>query len=342
MTGDRDEEEFRRDDRVRLVARLMDPAPDHPPALPSLAPSAIIERAEREPDVGRQRIGGPIVAVAILVAVIILVPAAIVTGGRGGSSPVTTSAPAVLYDGDGSASPANAELRALAEAAEAAPATRVAPVTYTRLRTWSLDLTSASPEVSVRDEQLWRTADRAGLEVTTTLPWWISIGTAISDGAPGRPQSRHTYEPGELALVVEDPSVDPPLLAAQLDQHEPFSNGPQAALRGVRDLYRHHALDGRHRAAALRVLAETPGIVFRGWVPVSVAREGAVFTADSEGGRVRDIAVFDAEGRLLVYQQCATREPGSPVTVDPFLTSMVAVLVNGTTDLVGSTAVIPS
>jgi hypothetical protein len=138
--------------------------------------------------------------------------------------------------------------------------------------------------------------------------------------------------------VVEQPSQDPALLAAQLDEHEPFSNGPQAALRAVRDLYRYHALDGLGRSAALRVLAETPGITYRGSVTLASGAVGAVISADSNHGRARDLAVFDpATGRLLAYQQETTAAPRSASGAGPFVTYAMVMLVSGTTDTVGST-----
>jgi hypothetical protein len=140
------------------------------------------------------------------------------------------------------------------------------------------------------EDRLWRAADRSGqrhvVEVDSSAPATIT-----------------TYRPGELDIVVDSPAADPPLLAVQLDAAEDFAAGPHAPLRAVLRLYQNHVLASVHRAAVLRVLADTPGLRYRGEVAIG-DRRGIAVTADSQRGAVRDVAVFDAtSGALLHYEQ---------------------------------------
>jgi hypothetical protein len=334
ITGDRDEEEFRRDERVILAARLMDPARRLPDSVPSLSAAELILRAEQRVDrrdPARLRTppqsiltGLVVTSIAVVVAAIVLVPSMLAKVHEHSSVEGTSSVPVALYSGNGTNRPAGPDLRLMAQAAAGRPDGPAGPVTYTRLATWSLDVTATPATGAARDEQLWWTADRAGRIVVTDS---------------GASPATTTFGRGELAVVVEQPSTDPALLAAQLDEHEPFSDGPQAALRAVRDLYRYHALTGAGRSAALRVLAETPDMMFRGSVTLENGKTGVVISADSERGAVRDLAVFDpTDGRLLAYQQVSTRGTGG-VASAPRVTYQMLVLANGTTDAIGSTVV---
>jgi len=347
LTGDRDEEEFRRDNRVVLAARAMDSTSGRIYLSPNLTPARIIELAEQQTISIRRHGGAPrrrlrVVGAALGVVVLLLgsVIGVKVLQDRplsGASRP----SPMSIYAGDGTILPAGPQLRALADAAGRLGHSTPGPVTYIRVETWSLDTTSPSSNPAVQDEQLWWKADHSGVRTVTQLPRWYTYADALS-GANllGKPAGETTFRPGELTVVVDQPSDDPPLLAAQLNEHQPLSDGPQAVLRAVRDLWRYHSLDGIGRSAALHVLADTPGLVFRGLVQVDNGGVGTLISADSDGGGVRDLAVFaNDDGRLLAYQQVSTRRPGSSATVEPYVTYAMTVLVTGTTNAIGSRTV---
>jgi hypothetical protein len=104
-------------------------------------------------------------------------------------------------------------------------------------------------------------------------------------------------------------------------------------LRSVIDLYKEHALDPAQRAAAIRVLADTSGLVYRGLVLDRKGRPGIAVSVDSDGGNLREVAVFDeATGQLLSYEQVTLlKEPG-PGVRPPAVIAFVLYLAAGYTD----------
>lgn len=173
----------------------------------------------------------------------------------------------------------------------------------------------------MRDEQLWWAADHSGRQVVAEA----STGTAAPTyGSVG------DYRPGELAVVVDNPSTDPPILASQLARYQPMASGAWAPLRAVVDLYRYHALDAAHRAAAIRILVDTNGLEYRGAVSDPAGRDGVAITVDSDHGLVRDVAVFHpTTGQLLSYERQALRRAGGAAVG---IVDYLVLLASGSTD----------
>lgn len=296
----------------------------------------------------RPRLLVPVVAVAVAVGALVLVNA--LPGGLAGlltPGPVgLAAAPAVLgVQFPGEAGPAGPRLRELAQriaTLDEAPGS--GRYTYLHLQSWSLDTTSADPEVAnavvARDERLWWAADRSGRERVVVLPpqpadaeraAWLD---ELPADAPER--WRTDYRPGELAVVVDDPAADPALLAGQLSAHEPFDNGPQAVIRAVASLYRYHEMSPAVRAAALRVLGDTKGLVYRGSVVDRAGRTGVAVSVDSAVGATRDMAVLDPDtGALLSYEQVALISPPRSAVRAPAVISYVLYLAHQRTDQLG-------
>jgi hypothetical protein len=269
--------------------------------------------------------------VAALVAVVLLAAASFFGGFRHRTPAVPTASATPVR----TPQPPPGPLRLPADTVAARPqlvalvartracADRAAPGRYTYIHTRTWSRTETHP---VRDEQLWWASDRSGRQVVAdaTVP-------AASSGAPAFGNVGE-YRAGELRVVVDTPSADPPILAAQLNDYQKFSTGPQAPLRAVVDLYRYHALDAAHRAAAIRVLADTTGLEYRGKVTDPDGRVGIAFTVDSDRGTTRDVAVFEAAtGRLLSYERDTLR-PGTAVV------DSVVFLGSGHTDDLGQPA----
>ncbi|GAA4675377.1 hypothetical protein [Phytohabitans rumicis] len=233
--------------------------------------------------------------------------------------------------------PARAPLTDLAHAVAAL--TGDAPTgkyTYVRARTWSVDTTAEErPEIANRDERLWWTADRSGRRQITVLP---SLPLAdLATAAPDPPTAGRVlvdlYRPGELALVVDRPSADPAVLAAQLAAHEPPSNGHHATVRAVADMYRYHAPDPAQRAAALLVLADTDGLTACGTVTDRFGRTGLAISADSDGGTTRHVLAIDSQqGSVLGYERVAVVQPPQSSMRTPGVTAQVLFLTNERTD----------
>jgi hypothetical protein len=327
---DPDEEEFRNDPLVRIAATIMDPLHGKPVPPTTITPRQLIALAaqQRRATVRRRLrwFGAPVLVAALVVGVIVG-GADFLTGLRRGAPAVATSRPPArtplpppvplrLAD---SAVAARPQLVALVARARACN-DRAAPGRYTYVHThsWSRQAAPSEPAAggSVRDEQLWWAPDHSGRQVVAEATVPAAGSTATGSPAFGNVGD---YRPGELKVVVDSPATDPPILASQLADYQPFRQGPQSPLRAVVDLYRYHALSPAQRAAAIRVLADTTGLEYRGWVTDPTGRTGMAISVDSDRGATRDVAVFQpATGQLLSYERDTTR-PGAVVDYVVFL-----------------------
>src|SRR6266498_1844329 len=332
---DLDEERFRNDEVVRLAAVLMDPLYGKTVS-PGKSAAQLIEIAEQQRRAAVRMwlwLGSPALVAVIVFAIFAagrLLPAAKDTPtapapGSVGPRASSTVAPnqvvpltlAILADPP----PAHDMLVALSVRTAALPDPGpTGRYTYLRTMTWSLDATSSEPErqAAVRDEQLWRAADRSGRKAVTDL-----------SGPPGTTD----YGPGALAVRIEQPQTEAALLASQLHDFQDFRTGPQAVLRSVVDLYQEHALSPHQRAAAVRVLADTTGRVCRGLVLDRKGRAGIAISVDSDGGNLREVAVFDeSTGQLLSYEQVTLLRQPHPGVRPPAVIAFVLYLAAGYTD----------
>jgi hypothetical protein len=153
---------------------------------------------------------------------------------------------------------------------------------------------------------------------------------------PPRQQTKPTvlvYPPGQFPVVIEELSTDPIILAAQLSDHQPFSNGPQASLQAVVDMYKYHHLTPAQHATALRVLADTDTLQDRGVATDPAGRTGIAITVDSDAGATRDIAIFDPDtGDLLSYERIALLSPARSTLRPPAVITYVIYLAHSRTD----------
>ncbi|MFK3981849.1 CU044_5270 family protein [Micromonospora sp. NPDC050397] len=295
----------------------------------------------------RMPLAVPAGALALVIGALVLVN--VLPSGVGGRAPAPVAmmaAPAALtVQFPGEAEPAGPWLRELAlRIARLDEPAGSGRYLYLHVQSWSAQTTATDPktanEVVARDERLWWAADRSGREEITALPPQPA-DTALAgwlDGPPAEAPERWEtdYRPGELAVVVESPATDPALLAAQLSAHEPFSNGPQAVTRAVASMYRYHEMTPALRAAVLRVLGDTDGLVYRGQVVDRAGRTGVAVSVDSAAGATRDLAVLDPEtGVLLSYEQVALISPPRSAVRAPAVISYVLYLAHGRTEQIG-------
>jgi hypothetical protein len=345
-SGDREDDihdgDLRDHDLLRMVTSMMD---DGPAPVPRDSVERLVEvarQAERRSLSGHRLLRR--LAVPAIVATVVVIVVSAVASLLGGllpslappgtpphdepACPVPVALPFVQNP-----PPARKELLALqARALSLAGGDSRNMYSYVHVQTWALDMTSPTPlrDAVCRDERLWWSHDRSGRLVVSRIRALGVLGE--SAGTPGVTE----YGPGELAVVVDSPADDAAILASQLAEHEDFRRGPVAPLRAVRDLFRYHVLNPQQRAAAARVLAETPGLASLGTAVDPLGRRGIAVAADSDGGSTRDIAIFDPDTAVLLsYQRIALRNATRTTVDTPIVTDAVLFVESGTTRRLG-------
>ncbi|PZG16055.1 hypothetical protein C1I95_18435 [Micromonospora craterilacus] len=121
--------------------------------------------------------------------------------------------------------------------------------------------------------------------------------------------------PGDLDVTAL-PAADPTAMAQAL--YRPRENGPAQALASVADLNRERVLDSAHRAAVLRFLAATDGVVCQGEDTDSVGRTGVAVSAGrgqgprpSPAGHDREYLLFDPRTGELLASGAKTTTAGN-------------------------------
>ncbi|GAB3972784.1 hypothetical protein V1634_06935 [Plantactinospora veratri] len=176
---------------------------------------------------------------------------------------------------------------------------------YTRIQFWSRETTPAGRDgaLTVEEERLWWAEDLSGLRIVIRTDRGAEVRT--SDPSP----------PGGMTIVVRYPSVDPTILAGQLDAEQPHA-GPVGRLRAVASVNMFHPLDRQQRAAVLTVLAETEGLSYRGAMQDQAGRDGIAISADVvASGPVRErvtLMFSTTTGELLSQETSRLPGPGGP------------------------------
>ncbi|WP_433047776.1 hypothetical protein [Dactylosporangium sp. CS-033363] len=250
------------------------------------------------------------------------------------------AAPAMLTGllTDAEAAPAGARLRRLAGdvAALREPAPD-GPNACIRTQQWPAKDHAADPGVVAVDEQLCWTPNHDGRRRITVLPPQPP-GQLRAGGTGALNPADASIEPftaGQISYLTDVPVGDEAIVAGQLTSYPPADHQPSTPLQAVADMNRYHILDPAQRAAILRVLANDPGISFRGIVTDRDGRTGAAYTADvtHDDGPVRDIAVIDEQtGRLLSYERVALLTPSADGRRSPTVLSYVLYLAEDWTD----------
>jgi hypothetical protein len=352
-------EEEHVDEVVRQVVLAANPVRDLPVPPPRATSAELRARAEARQatrPVTRRRSWAtrwvlPTVAGTTVVAVVVLgaTGAGLLTaGGKADGTPAGGSPPPMALASAPAGTPmplalpaaadppaARPHLAALAKAAARAPGEAgEGDYTYVHVQTWAAGRSRGARPIA-RDERLWWAADRSGRAETTALsqppPVPAAAETSTSD------TTITTYEPGKVSVMVDAPSTQAPLLAFQLADRHPLSEGPRGMLRAVADICRTHHLDPAQRAAALQVLADTEGVDYRGTVVDRSGRSGVAISVDSDGGSTRDVAVFDpGAGRLLSYERVELVGAATSPSRSPALVAYVLYLNSGRTEAAGA------
>ncbi|MFJ6195397.1 hypothetical protein [Micromonospora sp. NPDC092111] len=190
------------------------------------------------------------------------------------------------------------KLQQLAEVVEELPEpTANGRYTFTCLHVWSpRDLEPHSDDLGrYQEERLWWTAQRSGRRTVVNVDGRRSGRPTVTD-----------YAANELMDVPPSPPDDPAGLRAYFvelrGEGPPELHNAAGLLQLVGQLHRYRPLGPRQRAALLRLLAETPGITYRGRYPDRAERFGHVISADDGEGRREALTFDEKSGRLLSHE----------------------------------------
>ncbi len=153
--------------------------------------------------------------------------------------------------------------------------------------------------------------------LTATTSWTAADGSgALRSRVGDQDPSEEAFGPGGRSLVfaLGGLSTDPSTLATQLEVAHPVANGPAERLVAITDLAREQPLPPAVRAAVLRYLAATPGLLLTGPVEDRSGRRGVAVHLDSDhsGLPTRYTLIIDpASGRLLGDEQLLTTTAGA-------------------------------
>jgi hypothetical protein len=208
-------------------------------------------------------------------------------------------------------------LRALADGISAAPY-ESASGRYTYIHTvgWNAVFDDApggtAQVIRPQDKQLWYAADASGRIRTTPLPavypneqsrqYWQQHTAAPTPGATRTAGPRVDDLPAGMAGPTKPLPTDPARLAPMLDVDTVAQHGTQGVFLAVRNLCSFYAMPQQTRAQVLRILADQPGISWRGTVTDRAGRAGVAISVD--GATTQEILIFDPHtGTLLAWDE---------------------------------------
>ncbi|MEV6932420.1 hypothetical protein AB0M46_49105 [Dactylosporangium sp. NPDC051485] len=322
---------------VRPVALAVAAAAPRPPGAAPMTAAQLIGIAVRRRRVRRQR--RQLLAAAATFATVLIIAGAGVVGfpeaqqsaGLPGpdacvAAAVPVTAPAPLRPGP--AAPALAQLATLSgyvstltDGSEVRHPTGSAAAgtgyAFLHLRRWAVQPGAAT--AAIHDEQLWWDPTRPGLRRSCSVAAFTATGTLDTASAAAIPA-------GGAGAAITDPSADPAVLAAQLADSGPAPDGAHVFLERIADLYSSHVLTPAQRGAALRILADTPGVQVRGQLADRTGRIGTAVSATAiiGGVTVEDVAVFDGSGQLLTHEQTRAEPGAATATVSTVLLILAA------------------
>lgn len=231
--------------------------------------------------------------------------------------PPTTSLVAATPPGR----PARSALAQLAaRTARSSAPTAAGPVTYVHTRTERPDDNSAADEpFTTTDVQLWWQPHRPGRLISTPVP---------ADGAPdpSAPASISAVAPRSLDLPIEEPSDDPGILARQLDEAGSAVDTPVHTLQSIIRIYRYYCPNPRQRAAMLRLLADTTGLLATAGSEAASAETPLRITATADGNTVQQHASFDPRTGTLLHAEALSVPPAADTFRTPTMTEGVTFL----------------
>lgn len=139
------------------------------------------------------------------------------------------------------------------------------------------------------------------------------------DGRWYRETRNGSRGPWEQLGNAEDRAATPlpttlPAMTAFLNIGHPARNGPVERLVAISDAVHDHMVPARSRAALLRYLAATEGLINEGTATDRVGRPALVLAVDSDSSRLPTrtrILIDPGDGSVLAVEEELTRDPGA-------------------------------
>ena len=233
--------------------------------------------------------------------------------------------PMLQYQPPATFEPAAERLRQLADVAAASPPLPRPPGTVEHLRSASWGLNSAisggatTSVVQPQERESWRTDDDAGRLITRNLPpafqseadrntWLRKGGTEESQEEIINYRAGAFYESWKAAVPTEADSLRR-WLVVNRSEHD----APVQYLEDIAELASVRLLGPAQRSAALRLLADLPGVTVTGTVTDRAGRRGDAFSmeSDAHGLPARYTIIIDpVDGNLLGYEEVLTTTAG--------------------------------
>ncbi|MFG3423347.1 CU044_5270 family protein [Micromonospora sp. NPDC048063] len=240
--------------------------------------------------------------------------------------PAYAATPATLtYGPPASAETARARLRRLAEVAAGQPAPQrpAGTVEYLESANWFLNssITGGRTTSAVVPEQWrsWRTDDDAGRMLRKALPPTFRSDAERREwkrrgGRTDSSEETRDYAAGEFhSRWRGEVPTDANALREWLTAGASAPEAPVQYLEAVAELAGVRLLNPAQRAAALRLLADLPGITVTGTVTDRAGRSGEAFsiTSDAHGLPAQYTVIVDpGSGVLLGYEEVLTERAG--------------------------------
>ncbi|MGV9764768.1 hypothetical protein [Micromonospora tulbaghiae] len=202
-------------------------------------------------------------------------------------------------------------LTALADTIDATPGdtTTALPYTYLHTQSW----TRATNAITRTDLRQWRRdTDGSGLEITRRLPDRPGLDHQPARDEPAlfaqAPETTTEYLPGGLHPYLPQGLMnDADVLAGAVAPRELAADPayPRLLVSGVVALASSQYLNQAKRATSLRVLADIPGITYRGQSTDLVGRTGLTFTVTADGSTTQ-LLVDPGSGEVLAAHERLT------------------------------------